>query len=332
MIIIIFTQNHLNALTIHTPPLGKKIVSIVFLLTSINFADAQKIDGEYFNNLADAKIAFNTKKYELSISCYKKIIEPDSKPNIKIGLAEAYIFNGNIDSGYQIIKSLIEIGYFFLDGFKINASFVGFSADQLDMLKKLSENNKELYIANQKNPAMVDTLFKLFYEDQEVRRLITIAGEKYGSFSKEAMEINTKMGLIDSIAFIFLQSMIKERGILSIAEIGIEGSRVLFTMLQHTGEDFMIDIYPMVKNAYEKNQIAPISFHFFQDRTFKYLNKPQIFGTQWKPDKTKKNTYKLYKLKNLKKANELRIKYGRLPLELNVKVLDSESDNIKYEL
>jgi hypothetical protein len=311
--------------------MGKKInLSLYFTILIITVNAQYRVD--YFINLANAQISFNTRKYDQSIEFYKKINNVENNSNILIGLTESYILNGAIDSGFQIVSLLLDSGYFFLDGFKENKSFEKFSPFQMNRIIESSETNRLKHIIKQKNPSLVDTLFQLYYEDQEIRRQMMNAMSKYGMFSNEAMSINSKMIVVDSLTLNTLKSLIENYGIPPLNEIGLRGSHSFFTMLQHADESYMINLYSMVKKSFKKNNVIPVDFYYFQDRVFMYLGKQQIFGSQWEARKDKKDTYKLYTIKNLKKANRLRAKYGKLPLELEVKVLNSESETINYEL
>jgi hypothetical protein len=90
----------------------------------------------------------------------------------------------------------------------------------------------------------------------------------------------SKVQYLDSINLLKVIPIIESYGILSVKQIGMKGSQAIFMVLQHAPQVTQIKYFPIIQKAFDDKKINPGQYAIYCDRTAKYKNKMQTFGTQ----------------------------------------------------
>jgi hypothetical protein len=154
--------------------------------------------------------------------------------------------------------------------------FILFSNAALQLFGQGPELNKTLR-------TQLDTVY---FHDQYYRREQMQIYKKFGYNSKEYQDIQKKIHFRDSINQIVVRSILKTQGWPGISEIGEQGSRTLFLVIQHSNQQMQEEYLPMMKEVAKKGAILPNQLALLEDRILLGKGKMQLYGSQIFQDST----------------------------------------------
>ena len=136
-------------------------------------------------------------------------------------------------------------------------------------------------------------------------------------------ETENKMLLeMDSYSTNFIKNIVKEIGLPTITKVGKKASFNAWLLVQHSPDlEFQKEYLALLKE--NKNDVKPANIAYLEDRILMYQNKPQIFGTQFRPNK---DTGKMepYTIEDPTNVNKRRADYGMETLEEHIKMCYSD--------
>ena len=151
--------------------------------------------------------------------------------------------------------------------------------------------------------------------------------QKYGTNSKQFIDLIKKMNLQDSINMSIVGNIIDKYGWLSKEQTSKEANEALFLVIQHAPLQSQLKYLPIMKRAADEKKARAADYALLVDRTNMYQGKFQIYGSQFNYDnKSHIHIYPIYKEPYV---NKRRKSVGLPPMEEYVKMADS---NLTYTL
>ena len=135
-----------------------------------------------------------------------------------------------------------------------------------------SKFNKEL-------SALLDTIYQ---EDQSSRHKIDSLQRKFGWQSEQVQSLLRPMMIQDSINLIKVKNIIDTYGWLGPEEVGKQGAKTIFLVIQHADSLTQVNYFPIMQEAVKKGKSSTprVSLTGRQD-----TNKPGKRTDIWKPGK-----------------------------------------------
>jgi hypothetical protein len=155
----------------------------------------------------------------------------------------------------------------------------------------------------------LDSILKI---DQKYRPIIRSVRKEFGNESDTIKKLWKVIAINDSLCLIKVIEILDHYGWLGPYEIGYEGNRALFFVIQHSNKVTIEKYLPMMKEAVTKGNAEPELLALLIDRTEVLNDRPQIYGSQYQVIDGK---YGLYKTLDLKNVNTRRAEVGLGPLE-----------------
>ncbi|WP_419801430.1 DUF6624 domain-containing protein [Mucilaginibacter sp.] len=179
--------------------------------------------------------------------------------------------------------------------------------------KPFIENCKEKY-QSQLNLPLQATLDSILVDDQKYRVLIDTTIKMYGIKSHEFAALTAKTNQTDSINVIKVTRILDKYGWPDYATVGNKAIMAIFLVIQHANLNIQEKYLPMVKDAVEKQNLAPEDLAILEDRIAIRKGQKQIYGSQLRYDlKIQKNI--LFPIEDEPNVNKRRAVVGLQPLE-----------------
>ncbi len=156
--------------------------------------------------------------------------------------------------------------------------------------------------------------------DQQFREQINPIVEKYGWESEEYNSLRVQMRKQDSINLIIVENIIETYGWLGADEIGEEGSRTLFFVIQHQSHKVQERYLPVMRKAYNDGNVLGKDLALLEDRVANDNGEKQIYGSQLGIDSN--GSYFLLPILDPRNVNERRLEMGLGTIEEYMKLWD----------
>jgi hypothetical protein len=140
--------------------------------------------------------------------------------------------------------------------------------------------------AQQENKVLTAQLDSIYREDQVYRKEQQEAHKKYGFTSKEYKDLDKIIHKKDSLNQVRVRAILDTYGWLGPEEIGVQGNRTLFLVIQHSNEATQEKYIPMMREAVKKGKASGSSLALMEDRLALSQGKMQIYGSQVLRDST----------------------------------------------
>lgn len=159
------------------------------------------------------------------------------------------------------------------------------------------------------NEALGQELVAMAENDQSVRDVL-VADGSLGNYG-----YHPRMEAVHKSNAARLAAIIKQYGWPGISLVGEDGARAAWLIAQHSigNPPFMRHCLFLLKQAASSNQVIPWYVAMLEDRIRMYEGKPQIYGTQFQPNK--KGELEVYPIENPKSVNERRLAVGLNTIE-----------------
>jgi hypothetical protein len=170
--------------------------------------------------------------------------------------------------------------------------------------------------------ALLDTVYK---EDQTERLKIDRLQKQYGWQSEQMQSLWKKIHVQDSINLIKVKKIIDMHGWVGPDEVGKQGARTIFLVIQHADSLTQVTFLPLMQEAVKNGKASPQDLALLEDRVLTKQGKEQIYGSQVRTNE--KGNYEFFPIKDEINVNKRRASVGLEPLEKYAKHFD-----IKYVL
>ena len=125
------------------------------------------------------------------------------------------------------------------------------------------------------HPALRDELMQMMERDQSARKQLTDKGYEH----VDSLDV-ARVAAIDSVNIQRLQQIIEENGWPRKAQVGAKGVKSAFLIVQHADYAFQKEMLPIVRQAYEQQELSGQDLALLTDRVLVGEDKPQRYGTQ----------------------------------------------------
>ena len=171
---------------------------------------------------------------------------------------------------------------------------------------------------------LAQQLDSILTEDQKYRQMMGDYQERYGSQSKEMMELYKTMMKTDSLNLIIVKTILDKYGWLGEDVVGKNGVSALFLVIQHSDLKTQEKYLPSMKGAVKNGKARASDLALLIDRVEMGNGRPQIYGSQITMKEGKPAIYQIIDEPNV---NKRRAEAGLQPLEDYVRFW-----NIEYKL
>ena len=180
--------------------------------------------------------------------------------------------------------------------------------DVLDRMKlnKLENEHKI-------DPALEDTLNKVYTDDQSGRLAIDSLEKRYGRDSRQMDSLWEAMEKKDSLNLIIVEEILGRRGWPGPDEVGERASMAVFLVIQHSDSLTQATYLPMMRAAVQQGAARAEDLALLEDRILTEQRKPQIYGSQVKMDSAGKASF--FPIFDEINVNRRRATVGLGPLE-----------------
>jgi hypothetical protein len=144
----------------------------------------------------------------------------------------------------------------------------------------------------------LDSILKI---DQKDRSNIWNARKKFGNESDTIKKIMKIMTSHDSTNLIIVTKILDQYSWLGPRDVGYNGNKALFLVIQHSNKEIMEKYFPMMKEAVKKGNAEPELFALLVDRIEMLNGRPQIYGSQMQIINGKRVLYQVIDIKNVNK-------------------------------
>jgi hypothetical protein len=173
---------------------------------------------------------------------------------------------------------------------------------------------------NKQLSALLDTVYK---EDQADRLKIDRLRKQYGWQSPQMQSLFQKMHIQDSINLTKVKKIIDTYGWLGADEVGRQGAKTIFLVIQHADSLTQVTYLPLMRQAVTNRKANPQDSALLEDRVLTKQGKEQIYGSQVRTNE--KGKYEFYPIEDEVNVNKRRASVGLEPIEKYAKHFD-----IKY--
>jgi len=176
--------------------------------------------------------------------------------------------------------------------------------------------------------SLTKLLEKVYVDDQKYRLDEWDTNiQKYGTNSKEFLDLIKKMNQQDSINMSVVGNIIDKYGWLSKEQTSEEANEALFLVIQHGSLQSQLKYLPIMKKAVDTKKAKAVDYALLVDRTNMYQGKFQIYGSQFNYDN--EGHIHIYPIYKEPYVNKRRKSVGLPPMEEYVKM---DNPNLTYTL
>ncbi len=261
-----------------------RILPITITMTFVNvfcFAQFSRYDSlaisanqfflrnDFQNSAAEYSRAFNIKGI-------KGFPEDKYKAAISWAMIDVY------DSAFSILYHLAEHTSF-LDTheiFPFTPQFKRLQQDKRwnDLLSKIALRKKNY------NDSIAALLLNILRDDQRYRLKIDRIVNQFGYGSEQYNKLWETIDHYDSLNLVIMISILDKYGWLGSEEIGREGNKAIWLVIQHAPLAIQEKYFPVMHTAVENGKASLMHLAYLQDRILIRNGKKQLYGTQSRTD------------------------------------------------
>jgi hypothetical protein len=194
-------------------------------------------------------------------------------PDDRLMAAKALAMSGNLDSAFFNLYRLHE-----------KTDFLNY--DMLanePMLGALMADNRWQKLIAELTPTMPELSKKLTLihtADQEKRKQLDPISKQYGYYSAEYKDLWKTINYLDSLNQISVFAWLDQYGWLGKKEVGNQGCKTVFLVIQHSDLKSQEKYLPLMREAVRENNASRSDFAMLEDRVLLGQGKKQLYGTQ----------------------------------------------------
>ncbi|WP_207421131.1 DUF6624 domain-containing protein [Desertivirga brevis] len=273
----------------------KAIYILTFFLTLFNFQSFAQTENLYDKYLKQGEQYAKDREFVKAAESYTK----------------AFLSNhdkGRIDHRYQAARywamaSVPDSALYQLERIANSGSYWNYSQISTDTVFVQLHNNKrwdpllEKVYLNQKkwdgtqkerreiadkklNKPLVRLLDTVYFDDQNLRKQLDKVIKEHGERSVEVTSLMESIRQNDSVNLVKVRSILDRYGWPGKEEVGDEGSRALFLVIQHADLKTQTKYLPMLQKAVKEGKAAASQLAFLEDRIAIGNGKRQLYGSQ----------------------------------------------------
>lgn len=303
-----------------------KKISLLIILGLLTFV---KLEGQtrYYKYISAAKLQFEEGLYEDSALLYEQAF--NEKEGTKwtyydAGCAWAKSKRDNIKA-LEYLKESIKRGMYDLEKLDTdeNINSLRKESEWKDLRKKLIRSRKEF--EEGLNKPLKKELEEINRRDQTLRKLYQVAVKELGQDTLGIRYYEKLIKREDSICQSRVIELIEKYGWLGISDVGEEGNRTIWLVIQHSPLEIQEKYYPKMKDSVDKGESNGGDFAYLLDRILMRKGEKQIYGSQYTYDRETRKRY-FYPIKDYKTVNARREEVGLIPIEEYAKLINLEYD------
>jgi hypothetical protein len=289
------------------------------LLTIVAFGQNKFMPTDkYTNHSARAYGFYEEKKYLQSALSYDTLFRVNNGQGLmsdKYNAACSWALVGNIEKAFfylnktVIVDKWIGLSHMLSDP-DLNALHSDKRWQPLIDTVRLNKEKAEATL----NKPLVALLETVYNEDQGDRRNIDSIQQKFGSHSRQMDSLWRKINFQDSVDLIKVKKIIDIYGWLGPSEIGQQGAKTIFIVIQHADSLTQVTYIPKMRDAVKKGKALPQDLALLEDILLTRQGKQQIYGSRVRRnEQTGKNEF--FPIRDEANVNKRRASVGLQPLE-----------------
>ncbi len=297
-------------------------LNFVLFFVTIGFYDitqAQVAKNNYFRLLREADTLYSNGLFADAATKYSILYlqQPHARNAEYIGLSsmECFLAIDSLDSSMCYLRKIVGTNSF-CDATALNRiSNIG-KLDNLPewtLIKEKIELNR-IEKEGQINLPLKETLDALYERDRQLRLEDDRIVSEYGVGSNESRIHGQLVYKIDSINMVVLDSILMKHSWPSIPEVGVEGNRAVWLIIQHASLDRQKKYLPIMRASVLEGNASPADLALLEDRVAIAEGRKQIYGSQLNLDATTGKFYFL-PIEDESNVNIRRESVGLEPLE-----------------
>ncbi len=279
---------------------------------------------KYFSIIAEAANLFKLKRYKESAQKYEEafiIVNNNADTSDRYKAACANALANNINTAFYHLFYIAEKDkYTKLETLKANKDFDALHRDKRwEKLLLLVKKNKD-FIEKDYNQELVSQLDTIYQNDQNCRTNLDFVQNKYGVYSSEFKNVQSKCRHSDSINQIKVNHILNKYGWVGKNVVGDRGNLTLFLVLQHSDNNIELQLkyLPLLKDAVKKGDADPMHLALLEDRIRISQGKKQLYGSQIGKDRAT-GKYFVKPIEDVVNVDKRRAEVGLGPLADYVK-------------
>ena len=292
-----------------------RLLSFLIFLSCFSATVSAQSDSLYQSLVAEAGFFHLRKDHRQAIKLYEqafRLLQPDALTAYKA--AAAYALDSSVHEALSYLELALKRGWAEADWLLQDSDFDFLRSSRPTEWKNVMQQaflREAEYAKSLKRPALRKQINLMAIKDQMLRYQRIRASED------ERESINQKLKESDSVNLVLAKQVIKKYGWPKLSEIGKDGQRNLWLIVQHA--DHNVIIQRAALGAMEKligsTEIDMENYAFLYDRVQCNLNFKQLYGTQvlWTSNGAASGFRRIIR-EDL--ADERRKKLGLLPLNI----------------
>lgn len=289
----------------------KSIITFYCIASHLLFA--QYVLKDYFNLIRQADSLFYNNYFTLAAKKYSEALELiDGRAILHDHCRAAccWTLAGYNDNAFKQLFKLLEFNETdILPNLKTDTCMFCLHTDKRwnIFLDSLGEKNRIDTQSRFKNE-LINILDTIFINDQQYRMQWDRVIEKYGMESKEMQHLFKITAFYDSVNFQKVSAIINKFGWLGADEVGQQGNRTMFLVIQHANPDIQLKYLPLLRASFKIGKLKGSHLALFEDRVALQSGESQIYGSQISQDDN--GNYVVMPLIDPKNVNERRKQMG----------------------
>lgn len=297
----------------------KGFVISLFLLNLFNKQSLAQPYQPYNKLVNEAKQHYIQKHYREAAGTYARAFQENGNRGSSedgMNAARCWILCGETDSSFHHLERLAKAGFTGSLELRRDSTFSALYADArwANLLKKADQNRQRYESSFKKRyRPLVRMLDTIYFDDQFYRLQTERIAVEYGWESSEMGKIADTMQNKDSTNTHKIRGILDKYGWLGKKEIGDQGNRTLFLVIQHTSLPVQLMYLPLLRDAVKKGKAQPQSLALLEDRVALKQGRPQIYGSQLRMN-NRTGTYYVALLEDPENVDKRRAAVGLEPI------------------
>jgi len=244
----------------------------------------------YDQNIVAAKQLFNDKQYITAAKSYANAFLLNGnrgRLDHRYDAARSWAMAGQPDSAFHQLDKIVKNNYGEYLKLVTDTAFTQLQNDarwRSIALNAKDNKRKQDSLSNAQfknlNTKLVAKLDSINYNDQLLRYQLDGVEQKYGRNSAQIMAHVHQMNKMDSVNTKRITAILDQYGWLGKEDIGEEGNRTLFLVIQHADIQTQLRYLPMMRKAVAEGKARGASLALLEDRTARRQGQKQIYGSQ----------------------------------------------------
>ncbi|HVI47533.1 MAG TPA: DUF6624 domain-containing protein [Chitinophaga sp.] len=291
----------------------KKIFAVLWLLASnMTLLNAQSME-VYKDRVKKAQSLYEQKQYRAAAVAYNTAFTEMGRGMIpdRYNAACSWALAGEKDSAFsQLSRIVLATHYSDYLQMNVDPDLAALRNDArwealLDMIRSNRQAKEPVH-----NQELLYTLDSVYILDQRDRRMLE---QQNGAASPGVITLKKNIVVNDSLNLITVKAILDKHGWPPRSEIGDDGARTIFLVIQHADYLTQKQYLGRVKEAVDRKDIPSQFACLLTDRILMQEGKPQIYGSQVVRD-SNTGKYIVYRLADPENVDKRRAAAGMIPI------------------